>query len=169
MYIYRIYSLLDSPSFLQDPLDQNQKLKSTISLSCSYKNFTGVTFQWLKDGKVFVPPIQPAPRRSTDVESSTALKTAQSETYQSVILSPVTPVRSRIESLRLYGTDPEIQGYYSCYVKDALDHVAISKSSLVRFSGKFRIGNSLLLTNEYILHMHRERDIEGDKDRERDR
>ena len=91
------------------------KLNQRVRLTCSYQNFTQIeSFQWLKDGKAYSPPTLQVPEERFP--------------------RSITPDTTRY--LYVQGSDPEVQGYYTCMVKDALNNTVRSKESLVHFSGK---------------------------------
>eukprot|EP00794_Sanderia_malayensis_P014331 gene14331-15822_t len=98
----------DPPKFSNHPKDVTTKQALQASVSCSYRNFTGTTFQWLKDNKKFTP----LPNKDK------------------VTFSPDRKLTTR--TLILSTDNPVMQGYYSCLVKDELNHIITSKSSLLR-------------------------------------
>ena len=92
-------------------------LKSAFKIHCGYQNFTTSTFSWLKDGEPFTPPavVPDSYGEFDEIDGFSG--------------GPTT------KSLLIKGDSPELQGYYSCMVKDALNHVVNSSASLVRFKG----------------------------------
>ena len=93
-------------------------LNSVISVNCSYQNFTSSTFNWVKDGEIFTPP-----KQSNELDKD---KYVQIPAYLQ---------EQRLMAINMQGSAPELQGYYHCMVKDALNHTVNSTKSLVRFRG----------------------------------
>ena len=105
----------DPPTFKTEPVSIKAKLNQRVRLTCSYQNFTQIkSFQWLKDGRAYDPP--------------------KLQVLEGRFPRAVSPDSTKY--LDVQGSDPEVQGYYTCMVKDALNNTVKSKESLVHFTGK---------------------------------
>ena len=114
----------DPPTVLLHPMSTSVPMNSVIRLYCTYRNYTAVEFQLIKDGEVF--------------DSANYIRKASRQS-------------SPAQEFMIHGTEPDWQGYFHCMVKDALNHTVNSTKTLVRFTGKnvwlgpFCIGNSIYL------------------------
>ena len=105
---------LDPPAFLTHPQETYIKLGQATQLTCSYKNYTHVTFNWMKDGQNLELQETGNVSQSGAVENETVM------------------------SLSLAASNPNTQGYYYCMVKDNFGYAVESEQALVRFTGKLR-------------------------------
>ena len=144
------HSFTDPPTFKTEPVSVKAKLNQRVRLTCSYQNFTQIkSFQWLKDGKAYDPP--------------------KLEVLEGRFPRAVSPDSTKY--LYVQGSDPELQGYYTCMVKDALNNTVKSKESLVHFTGKLDlrfsvwfsfdvfVGDRCRGTCAIIAHRHRLPDL----------
>ena len=131
-------SIADPPAFKVHPRNISVSMNSAIIVNCTYQNFTAVKFQWIKDGTIFTPPV---------VLNKNAYK-------EDSVVSPQNQQGHTVKSFTIQGVEPDVQGYYHCMVKDALNHTVNSTKSLVRFKGsKFII--ALFLYEFHIHETHR--------------
>ena len=97
------------------PKGNSITLGQEVQLTCSYFSQTEVIFNWMKDGGTL------------DVSK-----------WSNVVWdgSKIKQRNLTIQRLTLTVSDPDMQGFYSCLVKDKLGNSVRSERVLVRIQGK---------------------------------
>ena len=112
------FIILDPAGFVTHPKHHLINMGEVVQLSCSFYDNTGQDFNWKRDGErltngsKLIPP-------ADNTNISTFKK-------RNIIIS----------QLSLLASKPDIQGLYSCEVKEKIDFIIKSKQGRVQLNGK---------------------------------
>ena len=131
MVLTRFHIVSDPTGFATHPKHHLIKVGEAITLSCSFYDNPGQDFYWKMDGEIL-----------TD-GGKLALKTDG----RSMNISVLKQENRIILQLSFVASEPDMEGLYSCVVKDKMGHFIESRQGRVRLKGKptlFPVINPLL-------------------------
>ena len=120
MMLTSFYIVLDPTGFATHPKHHLIKVGEAVTLSCSFYDNTGQDFYWRRDGEILTEGEKLVPQ--TDGKN---MKIAVLQQENRIILQ-----------LSLVASEPDMEGLYSCVVKDKTGHFIESKKGRVRLKGR---------------------------------
>ena len=120
MGLTRFHIILDPTGFATHPKHHLIEVGEAVTLSCSFYDRTGQDFSWKRDGEIL-----------TDRE-----KLVLQTDSKNMKITVIKQENIIILELSLAVSEPDMEGLYSCVVKDKMGHLTESKQGRVRLKGK---------------------------------
>ncbi len=135
-----LFSFLEPAAFQSHPSSQTVSLDTAVQLSCSFYNFTTISFSWIKDGTLL---------------NEAGLQNLTSSSTQSTGVGIYSGGSLVNHVMAFTVNSPVNQGYYWCRVQDSSNNIVESFKAFIRLKGRRKWLIFMCLSNKMFGHVEK--------------